>query len=383
VNWLIKGTSILREQNKRKALSFIRHLGKTSRQDLVTLMNVSKNTVSLIVDELITEGVLEEVGVIEPGKKGRPKIIIKLRDAGFKSLGLSSSKTSLECSVTKYNGEVLEEKAYTIDGTNSGQTVGKLRDIVNFFIQKYDQIIGIGIGIPGIIDSNKNIIHSSTHLGWLNVSLHDLIKDVSIPVYVQNSVNMGAISALNAEGSHGESSSFYVRIREGVGGAFVLDNMMMNGASWTAGEIGHISIDSQGKRCECGQRGCLESLINHDAFIKDAKLSNNDPFIRNGNIKFDYTLLHSSEIKNIIYRYGIHLGKALVQVTHLMNPNQIVIDAPYNIYEEFQQGCLEFLREHALKIPFKQTDIIFGHKRYNMSRGAALSAIINYEKELV
>src|SRR5699024_7661419 len=150
----------------------------------------------------------------------------------------------------------------------------------------FDNLIGIGLGIPAVIDSNKKFIHSSTHLGWKNVSLN-FLNELSVPVYVQNSVNMGAVSASSLEGEKENESSFYVRIREGVGGAYLINNMIVNGASWTVGEIGHISIDSSGKRCECGQKGCLESLINQDEFIKKANSFNFSPKIKNGEIKFE------------------------------------------------------------------------------------------------
>src|SRR5699024_11031820 len=99
---MIKGTRILREQNKRKVLSLIRRLGETSRKDLVNKMDVSKNTISLIVDEFIQQNVLIEVGVQEIGKKGRPKIIIKINEDYLKAVVNSGSKNSIDYTVTNY-----------------------------------------------------------------------------------------------------------------------------------------------------------------------------------------------------------------------------------------------------------------------------------------
>src|SRR5690625_3980551 len=379
---MIKGTSILREQNKRKVLSCIRQLGETSRQDLVEMLDVSKNTISLVVDELISEGVLVEIGVKEPSRKGRPKILIKLKNDGYKSIGLSISRANLEYSVINYYGQVLKKESFSIDGTNAVQTKQHILETIQTLKKDYNNLIGIGIGIPGIIDSDKKFVHTSTNLGWTNVSLQ-FLNDISIPTYVQNSVNMGAISASNLEGDKDSASSFYVRVREGVGGAYLINNMIMNGASWTAGEIGHIAIDSSKERCNCGQKGCLELLINQDEFIKKVRELGFSLNTVNGEIDIDTPLLQSGQIKKEIYQYGVYLGRALIQVVHLMNPNRIVIDAPYNVYKEFQQGCKAFLEEHALTIPIQQTDIIFGYKQYNMSRGAALSAIINYENAVL
>lgn len=379
MNDLIKGTSILREQNKRKVLSFVRQLGETSRQDLVEKLNVSKNTISLIVEEFIKEDVLVEVGVKEPGAKGRPKILIKLNKDGYKSIGVSISKTNIEYSLINYYGQILENKKYSNDGTDPVQTKEMLIDILRNLIQKENNLIGIGVGIPGIVDSEIKYVHLSTHLNWQDVSLNEL-DEFTVPIYVQNSVNMGAVGALNTEGENGKESSFYVRVSEGVGGAYIYNNVIINGANWTAGEIGHISIDPDGKECICGQKGCLELLINYKAFEEQLKLLGYSVSIYNEMFQFEQAAFESKKVTELIETYGTYLGKAIIQVIHLMNPNKVIIDTPYNIFDEFQQSCKKYLETHALSFPLQHTEIIFGKQRYNMSRGAALSAILNYEE---
>lgn len=377
---MLKGTSILREQNKRKVLSLIRQLGETSRQDLVNKMNVSKNTISLIVDEFIQQNILIEIGVREEGQKGRPKIIIKINEDCLKAIGLSVSKNSIDYSVINYYGKVIENKSFVYNCSDAKSTIKQIMRITRTLLQRFNHVIGIGIGIPAIIDTDKKHIHTSTHLGWSDVSLLDL-NDLSIPLTVQNSVNMGAIEALDYEEEIGNESSFYLRVSEGVGGAYVINNTLIDGGSWTAGEIGHISIDSYGERCVCGQKGCLEQVINYKALMKDLEaIGIHLPTIVDIDLSFDKGHLESKEVKDLMSEYGNNFGKALVQVIHLMNPNRIIIDTPYNVFNEFQQACLSYLKENALYIPFKHTDIIFGKKRYNLSRGAALSTIIDYEK---
>lgn len=372
-----KGTGLLREQNKRKVLSLIRQLGKTSRQDLAKQMNVSKNTISLIVDEFINNQILKETGFKEPGSKGRPKVIIEINKKGYKSLGFAISKKGIEYSVVNYYGEVVERETLSYIGNDPDYIKMKLDSMIKTLLEKYDNVLGIGIGIPGIVDSNKSMVYNSTHMGWKNVSFQGF-ENLNVPVFVQNSVNMSAISAIEKEGNRNGGSSFYVRVGEGVGGTFIIDNKIMNGGSWTAGEIGHISINPNGELCACGQRGCLELLISNNAFKK-----------RLGELGYSYPIEEkvvsnqddtSLEINSVVKNYGINLGKALVQVIHLVNPNQIMIDTPYNIYKDFSNGCLQYINENALEIPYQKTKIIFGNERYSMSIGAALSPIINFER---
>lgn len=376
---MLKGTSILREQNKRKVLSLIRRLGETSRKDLVNEMDVSKNTISLIVDEFIQQKVLVEVGVQEIGKKGRPKIIIKINEDYLKAIGLSISKNSIDYSVTNYYGSVIERKSVAFDCTNPHTTKKEIMRIIRILLQSYDHVIGIGIGFPAIIDSDKQHLHTSTHLGWSDVSLKELYN-ISIPITIRNSVNMGAVEAVDRERISEDDSSFYLRVSEGVGGANIIKNNLIDGGSWTAGEIGHISIISYEERCVCGQKGCLEQLINYKALMKDLSLIGiHFPTLINNDLSFEKEHLESFKVKELMSKYGSYFGKALVYVIHLLNPKKVIIDAPYNMFDEFQESCLSYLSENALHIPFEYTDIIFGKERYNLSRGAALSMIINYE----
>ncbi|MBS4208099.1 ROK family protein [Bacillus sp. FJAT-50079] len=372
-----KGTGILREQNKRKVLSLIRQLKKTSRQDLVKYMNVSKNTVSLIVDEFINDQILKEVGFKEPGTKGRPKVIIEINKEGYKSIGLEITKKGIEYSVINYYSELIEKEVIPFDSIDPTATKKKVFALIETLLEKYDQVLGIGIGVPGIVDTEKNIVYKSTHLGWENVSFQEECSQLSRKVIIQNSVNMGALCANEKEGNYVKGSSFYVRVREGVGGASIIDNHIISGGSWTAGEIGHISIDQNGVQCDCGQRGCLEQLISVSSLSKELI---NKGYSLEGEIDWNGDYIHFQEFKDIMKTFGSYLGKALVLIIHLMNPDEILIDTPYNGHKEFSSACLDYIKQHALEFPYQQTRIIFGEERYSMSKGAALAVILDYER---
>jgi DNA-binding Lrp family transcriptional regulator len=105
----IKGPGILREQNQKKILSLLRKYKQTSRRDLAKLMRVSKNTVSIIVDQFITEGIIREVGVKDLQKAGRPKILIELNAGAYKAIGVVIHHNGIEYVVTNYSLEVIKK----------------------------------------------------------------------------------------------------------------------------------------------------------------------------------------------------------------------------------------------------------------------------------
>ena len=373
---MLKGTSVLRENNKRKVLSLVRRLKQTTRKDLVKEMNVSKNTISLVVDELIKDGVLEEIGIKEPNKKGRPKVLIQIKPNSYKSIGITISKRTIAYSVINYDGELIEETVIDNDNTDTDTTIQLIVQIVELLLKNYQRVIGVGIGIPGIVNEKDLKVPISTHLNWRDVSLHHF-SHFNIPITIQNSVNMGAHSAINDELLFADRSIFYIRVSEGVGGAYIIDDVVMPGQTWTAGEIGHISVDSSADKCQCGQHGCLETLINIDQFNNEMSQSDIKFTEENGYYK---TQVKNDITTDVISKYGLYLGKSLVSVMHLLNPKTVIIDTPYNNFIPFREQCLDYLQTHCLDRVYKGTTIIFGKKRYNMSRGAALSTIINFEK---
>ncbi|MFD1414541.1 ROK family protein [Oceanobacillus jeddahense] len=376
----MKGTGVLREKNKREILSIIRHVKKTTRQDLVTQMNVSKNTVSLIVDELISNNFIKEAGIKTPREKGRPKQIIELDRDGYRSIGIAIEKDYIEYVVINYYGEIIEKETYHFNCQDPIKTKGEINSLLNRLKRKYDHILGVGIAIPGIVNNEEKIVYKSVRLGWENFSIGEL-DDQNIPVFIQNNVNMSALSAVEKEEDFQTGGSFYyVHISNGVGGAYITNKQVMNGVSWTAGEIGHISVDPQGELCICGQKGCLEQLISIPSFKRVLTKEGYLPTSVNAILDSEEDYLHSQKVKEIIHEFGEYLGRALVPVIHLLNPNQIIIDNPYAAFNEFEKGCMSYIQQNALEIPFKKTKVTFGRSSYRKSHGAGLCAIINYER---
>src|SRR5699024_4074334 len=181
--------------------------------------------------------------------------------------------------------------------------------------------------------------------------------------------------------TNGKDSFYYIHVGDGVGGAYIIDKQIMNGASWTAGEIGHISVDPEGQRCVCGQKGCLEQLISLPTF-KEKLIHEGFISVSIDNVLNSDGYHQSQMIKDIVYQFGEFLGRSIIQIIHLFNPNQIIIDSPYVNFEEFANGCTSYIRESALKIPYEQTKVIFGKSHYSKSIGAGLCTVINYEENV-
>lgn len=120
-------------------------------------------------------------------------------------------------------------------------------------------ILGIGIAVTGIVEPN-GVVRKSVHLGWSELPLKTEVENATgVPVIVGNDTN----AALVAERFFGDCSpnSMLISIGRGVGAALCLNDVIIEGSSFTAGEIAHVVVDPNGPICECGKQGCLESFV--------------------------------------------------------------------------------------------------------------------------
>lgn len=369
----IKGPAILREKNQKMVLSLLRRYKQTSRKDLAKLMGVSKNTVSIIVDQFIKEGTIREVGIKDPQKAGRPKILIELNANAFKAIGITISREGIEYVLVDYYLMIVKNGFLKVNGRKIEEVMNTIIRIVNQLLNEHEGVLGIGIGIPGIVNSVEGIVYESTNLQWKNVMVRELLNDkLNKPILFHNNVKMASLCASDYGDVHTNGSSFYIRIGDGIGGAFIREGVIWDGNSWTSGEIGHISVDSEGPICSCGQKGCLEKLISLTTFMEWKEKHNNEFIL--------YTVHDYANLVNEqMLLYGKYLGISLISVINIVNPGKIVIDSPYNKNEIFKSSVITYLAENALKIPFSKTSLQFNDESYSQSLGAATAVIYKYE----
>ncbi len=135
-----------------------------------------------------------------------------------------------------------------------------------------DQIAGIGIGAPGPLNARTGVVFDPPNLpGWNGVPLRDLFsEEFHIPIFVENDANAGALGEYMFGAGQGYREVVYLTISTGIGGGVISGGRILNGATGIAGELGHITIDWQGERCNCGNIGCLEQIASGTAIARQA-----------------------------------------------------------------------------------------------------------------
>ena len=121
-------------------------------------------------------------------------------------------------------------------------------------------ILGIGVGAPGPLDTKRGIVLLTPNLGWVNMPLRQIIHDrLGLPAALDNDANCAVLGEWWVGAARGARHAIGITIGTGIGGGLILDGRLYHGASDVAGEIGHTTIDTEGRRCKCGNYGCLEA----------------------------------------------------------------------------------------------------------------------------
>jgi glucokinase len=122
------------------------------------------------------------------------------------------------------------------------------------------EILGVGVGAPGPLDTKRGIVLLTPNLGWVNLPLRQIIHDrLGLPASLDNDANCAVLGEWWVGAARGARHAIGITIGTGIGGGLILDGKLYHGASDVAGEIGHTTIDTEGRRCKCGNYGCLEA----------------------------------------------------------------------------------------------------------------------------
>jgi glucokinase len=122
------------------------------------------------------------------------------------------------------------------------------------------EILGVGVGAPGPLDTRRGVVLLTPNLGWVDMPLRQIIHDrLGLPAALDNDANCAVLGEWWVGAARGSRHAIGITIGTGIGGGLILEGRLYHGASDVAGEIGHATIDTEGRRCKCGNYGCLEA----------------------------------------------------------------------------------------------------------------------------
>jgi glucokinase len=199
--------------------------------------------------------------------------------------------------------------------------------------------IGVGIGSPGPLDTTRGVVLLTPNLGWRDFPLRDeIVARVGLPATLDNDANCATLGEWWRGAARGARNAIGMTIGTGIGGGLIIDGKLFHGASDVAGELGHTTIDSTGRRCKCGNYGCLEAYASGPAIADRAREALGGaeasmlPDMVGGNLELitAQTVYDAAKHGDVLAREVVRetarfLGAGVANMLNILNPNIVVV----------------------------------------------------------
>lgn len=334
--------------NQTLILRLIRQRAPLSRYELAKLTELSPTTVGAAVEELLTMGLLRETEGSSTG--GRKPRLLELNAKG--NMVLAVGFMGGQFALCNLQGQILQQHPLVFKSQDGPGMLGELAAQLQSFleVQGRDNVLGVGISIPGLVDPETGRVLFSSYLGWQHLPLASRLGEaLGLPVVVENDgIALALGETIFREAlERGEEDFVYIHAGYGIGATLVLGGEIQRGGGQLAGEIGHMTIDWQGPQCSCGNRGCLETLISIPRLL--ARYQGITGTALNYS-QFRERLEGGDEAALEVLNYcGTLLGMGLVNICNLLNPQLILLGGDLSLLGSKLLAQLEeSIASHAL-----------------------------------
>lgn len=262
--------------NQAVVLDQIQLADGISRVEIAQLTGLTPQTVSGIVRRLLDEGIVREDGASRISSGGKPRTLLRLNADAGNAVGLHFDPVELTCTVVDLLGRPLVVKRQpTPLGAEPSQVVKTMAELIADVLAEAGvprgKVLGLGLATPGPIDQERGMVVAPPQLAhWTRVPVQHMLSDATdLPVTLDNDATAAAVGERWSGAGKGVANFAYLFFGTGVGGGLVLNHQVYRGGSFNAGEFGHTSVLPDGPECYCGNRGCLERLVNPSAIVAE------------------------------------------------------------------------------------------------------------------
>ncbi|WP_010677612.1 ROK family transcriptional regulator [Bacillus timonensis] len=371
---------VVKKNNKALVFQMIIEKEPISRADIAQISGLNKTTVSTFVTELIEEDLIFESGPGVSSGGRRPVILHFNKNAGF-AIGIDIGVNYVLSVLTDLKGNILIEKNQPLTRTTYATVMGIVQDMIQSLMDEMPKsrygIVGIGVGVPGIVN-NEGTILLAPNLGWSNIQFkEDLEKLYEVPVIIENEANAGAVGEQQFGAGQDNENILYISAGIGIGVGIIVNKELYKGINGFSGEMGHMIIDMNGKRCNCGSRGCWEAYASEQALLEMA----------DENIDSLETLIQLAEnndkkAKSLFEDIGNYLGFGMNNIINTFNPDQVIIGNRLALAKKWLEAPIRnTIETHTLA--FHQNDLQLNFSKlgkYSTSLGVSAFVVDNFIK---
>ena len=367
----------MKSLNKSAILNVVRKHGLISRAEIAKLTKLTPPTVTNLVGELIDAKLVVETNLGE-STGGRKPILLSINSSAFHVIGVYAGPKGVKAVAATLDGNVVTQvEAKYVENPTGEQFLKALEEIVRKVIKetntKKESILGIGVGMHGLVDSEQGVSIYAPHLNLRNIPIKAYLEHkFDLPVEVENDIRAQSIGESWFGLGKGVSNFILFRVGTGVGAGIILDNQLYRGTSYTAGEIGHTTIDINGPLCSCGNYGCLETMVGGAALavraqqaIRFGKKSILEDMVKgnleliDGKVLFLAAGQKDKVAMEVLEDKGHYLGIGIANLINTLNPSLIILSGGVFGAADFIMGSLrKTVEKRALAKPAQAVSIV-------------------------
>ncbi|QOV66049.1 sugar metabolism global transcriptional regulator Mlc [Kosakonia pseudosacchari] len=331
----------IKQTNAGAVYRLIDQLGPVSRIDLSRLAQLAPASITKIVREMLEAHLVQETEIQEPGSRGRPAVGLVVETEAWHYLSLRISREEIFLSLRDLSSKLVVEDRLELSLVDELPLLERIiLHIDRFFTRhqnKLERLTAIAITLPGIIDTENGIVH--------RMPFYDDVKDMplgealekhtGVPVYVQHDISAWTMAEALFGASRGARDVIQVVIDHNVGAGVITDGRLLHAGSSSLVEIGHTQVDPYGKRCYCGNHGCLETIASVESVLELAQLrmsQSMSSMLHQKPLTVEWLCQAAQQgdllAKDIISGVGANIGRILAIMVNLFNPQKILIGSP-------------------------------------------------------
>lgn len=336
----------VREKDKAVIMATVRQFGPISRVGIRNLTHIRQATISLLVNELLSEKRLGVVGHAA-NPTGRKQVMLSVNEESSFVIGLDFDEEFVDAALLNLHPKVRQSLREPTDLSGGldrllQQLFGCVDKLIHLSRVNTQCIRGIGIGVPGLVNHRTGtVIMSSTIDFWKEVELTRIFEQkFGISTAVENNSRTKAIAERVLGAGEKAEDMIYAEYGRGIGSGIIVGERILRGHSYTGGELGHTHIVEDGPACKCGSFGCLEAIASISAIesrlrkaLAQGGYTRCLEFVEDDESKLTgWTVLQAARAGDklcvaIVEDLGRHVGLALANLVNLFNPAVVVLDA--------------------------------------------------------
>ncbi|MFD0961474.1 ROK family transcriptional regulator [Paenibacillus chungangensis] len=368
--------ALIKQINTSIVLECILQYAPLSRAAIAQKTGLNKATVSSLVQDLIDRQLVLEVGAGASSGGRKPVMLMFNSRAGF-AIGIDVGVNYLRSILTDLDGTMLQQLHHPVIDCRHDAVITAISECIDQFKQQAPDspygIIGIGVGVPGIVNEEGTVVFAP-NMGWSQVELkHALEKLYQLPVMIDNEANAGALGEHIYGAGRPYRDQIYVSAGIGIGTGIVLHNKLYKGSSGFSGELGHLSIQFDGRSCSCGNQGCWELYASEHALLEAGAAYGYHDI---------HAMLQAAEqnkphMRELFHDIGTYLGIGIANIANIFNPEAVIIGNRMSLAAEWIRPAIEqAVSQRTLRFHHKRLLIQFAELgEQSAVRGAAYYAI--------